>query len=457
MKQGNSKVEQVDKSGNIIKDQPDTVLTKNELYNVLNENLGNLEKKGNFLYGEYKGNKYSVRVKNITYLGGKHKKYKKRYQIPNDLKTFYDDAKEKKMKPLMIGVYTYGDNTLFVYFNIDTYIDKKANNSSAHVYTTDLAAALIEDENGENGYYKKIDYFGNEIIVFNSDKSSVEYFMNEILGSSDDQIQHELLKIENAFQSLSDDLIQNSYNRKELFKIKIKERENRLTFYGKNIIPTKIQKIFLDFFDSQEKEWNGIDCYKEMLQTKYRNRNQGEWPGYYLEYKFEDYIEKNNLKDEVRYEQDKTIQGIDLDLYFPKMNSYGDLKAHSNDSAAVPGNDTQTVQEVIRKNGRIFYIICEHSTIKDKDCEYEVTKYWNENKDNKKKNQNPLSYKNRMKNSVSLKTLYILCVDKDNYKNLKVFKQGKNSDGKPRKTKIMIDIKDMNKFLKMKYDLVKEK
>ena len=52
-----------------------------------------------------------------------------------------------------------------------------------------------------------------------------------------------------------------------------------------------------------------------------------------------------------------------------------------------------------------------------------------------------------MKHSVSLKNYLILEINKYNMKYLDIFKQGKNSDGKPRNPKIMISNKNINNFL----------
>ena len=104
--------------------------------------------------GEYKGRKYAIRAKNITYLGHPHPLYKKRIQISDDLQSFYKEALQKGCVPILLGVYTCGDNTVFCDFNIEDYIEKKAHNSSAHVYTNDLANATID------GYFYKEDYHG---------------------------------------------------------------------------------------------------------------------------------------------------------------------------------------------------------------------------------------------------------------------------------------------------------
>ena len=49
------------------------------------------------------------------------------------------------------------------------------------------------------------------------------------------------------------------------------------------------------------------------------------------------------------------------------MNFYGDLKASDLKKKEAPGNDQTNTLDAISKHGRLWYIIYEHDTIKDKD------------------------------------------------------------------------------------------
>lgn len=190
----------------------------------------------------------------------------------------------------------------------------------------------------------------------------------------------------------------------------------------------------MKFFYEEPKEWKGINCYKKMINANYRNKFQPEWAGFFLEFEFEKYIKNNKLESIVKFAQDKSKTGIDLDLYFSEVNCYGDLKAHSTNSHGIQGNDKSTIVEQIQTNGHVFYIVCSHDTFKDFDYDFEVTKYWNvvQNK------ENLLSYSKKMKNKVVLKKSIILDINGNNFSSLSVFKQGINSNGKLRKPKIMI-------------------
>ena len=136
----------------------------------------------------------------------------------------------------------------------------------------------------------------------------------------------------------------------------------------------------------------------------------------------------------------------DLDLYFPTIESYGDLKAHSEESRGIQGNDWDTIFGIINgqdEKSHVYYIVCEHSTEKDSLHDYEVTKFWN----TIQKKDNLMSYSARMKNRVQLKRVYILDINYSNREYLARYKQGLNSNGKPRKPKIMIEQDNLHHFI----------
>ena len=416
-------VEQVDIDGNIVNDY-DTSLSVKALFEVISNSFPFIYKdEDGMICGEVDGKRYSIRAKNITYLGHPHPAYKKRIQIAGDLQEFYRRSIEKKRKPILLGVYTHGDNTLFCDFNIDDFIGKKAHNSSAHVYTSDLSSATIDD------YYYKEDFFGNRITVFSP--KCVNVFLSEKL---DDQSKAPLEEYD--------------FGSKDNEKI---VAEKQLA-YDINYEVDKISSKVKEFFNATQKKWSGIDCYKIMIEADYRNKYQPEWPGFYLEYEFERYINTNNLTNIIQYAQDKRKGGVDLDLYFPTIQMYGDLKAHSSTSHGIQGNDWKTVFGLIEgpnENGHIYYIVCEHNTQKDSDCNYEVTLFWNaiQEKDDL------MSYSKRMKNNVELTSAYILDINNQNKHFIKKFGQGINSNGKPRKPKIMIEQDNVSYFLIMESKL----
>ena len=400
----------------------DNSYTVSELEILIKNKFPNIKKiKSNastFYVGEYNNKKFSLRVKNVTYLGNPHPIYKKRIQIPDDLFEFYKSSIEMGATPFLIGVYSGSDNLIFVDFKIDTYIQNKANNSSAHVYTSDLKAAT------EDNFFQKIDYFGNQVTVF--DPEHVNTFLEDNL-ISDSNFYNEIYN-EREFCSNSKDEI----TRK--FKIDVEPKIH-------------------EYFKGVKKRWDGILAYKEMNDNNYKNSKQPEWPGFYNEYLFEKFLNDKDYKNYIQFYQDKSKGGIDLDLFFPSIQKYGDLKTHSETSRGIPGNDWNTVQNLIKDmNGHIYYIVCVHETNKDIDFNSEVTIYWN----TLLKKENKLSYQSKMKHDVKLKKAYILDINCENYRYLSKFKQGVNSNGKPREPKIMIENDNFEYFVIDELELEEE-
>ena len=416
-------VEQVDIEGNTFMDY-DTSLSPRALYDCIFQSFPSIyTDEDGMICGEYKNKRFAIRVKNITYLGHPHPLSKKRIQISNDLKDFYNNALKKRRTPILLGVYSCVGNTLFCDFNIDDYINKKAHNSSAHVSTNDLAEGAAE------GYFYKEDAAGNKITIFT--KKTTEVFLEEKLG----------LKLESdSYEYRFDDMIEHEIVADAPLQYNM-EKEIE-----------KIERIVSDFLVPVPRKWYGLECYEEMITAEYKNRFQPEWPGFYLEYLFENYINHNKLTNIVKYAQDKSKDGIDLDLFFPGIHMYGDLKAHSNNSSGIQGNDWKTVLGIInnpKRDSHIYYIVFEHETEKDSDHNFEVTNYWNAAQGK----ENLMSYSKRMKNNIELTHAYIFDINSNNKRYLSKFKQGLNSNGKPREPKIMIERDCFEEFVLVEYSL----
>ena len=120
---GNTIVEQVDHDGNTYMDV-DISLSAKDLLEVLKTYFPDIRKDKGMITGNFKDRLYSIRVKNITYLGIPHPVFKKRIQISGDLKDFYNDSLSRGMTPLLLGIYTRDDLTLFCDFNIEDFVAK---------------------------------------------------------------------------------------------------------------------------------------------------------------------------------------------------------------------------------------------------------------------------------------------------------------------------------------------
>ena len=384
------KVDQILKNGEIISDY-DEKLTTSEIYDIYKEmflNETHKDRKQYIVYG-----KIALLTANVTYLGHPHPEFKKRIQ----LKTYYTDyvASNTKhgLKTLYVGIYSYKKTRLFVVFEPTTYQDKKSHNSSAHVYSMNLQYAQ------KAGDFTKTDYFGNIIHIFKPDLFK-EYIK-------------QLANIPNYTLSY-DDILKEIYN------------------------------YFAGFFKGINKTWYGLKAYAEMQNAKYKNYRQNEWQGWYFEYLFEKYLNENKTN-VVSIYGDKKKDGIDFDLVFSKDKwLFGDLKADEINSDII-GNKFNSFEKVIvEHNGQVYYICALCECEKDSDHDYEVTKYWNELRDEDKQYKNieeiKTGYGSKMKHSLKIKEFNILKIDNTMYEILKLkpYKQGKNSDGKPREPKLKI-------------------
>jgi len=195
-------------------------------------------------------------------------------------------------------------------------------------------------------------------------------------------------------------------------------------------------------------EWNGIDCYKEMVAANDRNAKQGEWPGWYFEFLFKRYLTLNSDKG-IIWHASKEKGDVDLDIKFTNKDwSYGDLKADQIDHDIL-GNSLECLDTVIRDNkGVVYYICCLYKSEKDSEHGFKVTKYWDtlrggEYAANGYKDMAD-RYGKRMKYSVKPKMICVIKIDEITYELLRMnpFAQGVNSDGKDRKPKLKVQ-KDM--------------
>ncbi|NLT48612.1 MAG: hypothetical protein GXX92_09390 [Clostridiales bacterium] len=401
MKLGNVKVEQVTHSGLVVEDY-DQSLSSREIFAILQETFPNLERciGTNYYHGSFEGRKYAIRIKNVTYLGIPHPLFKKRIQISDDLHHFVAHCKSEGRIPLLLGIYTYKNNVVFCDFNIDDYLPKTANNSSAHVSVNDIREAT------RFGYFQKTDMFGNRIVVF--DKSNVVAFL--------------------------------------LNKTGVKSVSNELT---------KMLDSADVFCKSLHLYWLGTDAYREMYDAQYRNWKQAEWIGFYFEFLFENFLDENPKYNTVFYRdfpgKGKKKGEIDLDVYIPGLDMFGDLKSHNRVNAkGIITNDYNTLSNVLKRSldESIYFIIACGDATKDKDYGHVTSRFYSNLKGCKH-----LSYADRMKYSFSLKEYLVLDLNKDNHKYAKVFKQGKNSNGNPRAPKLLFPEKALDNFLLRKESL----
>ncbi len=410
----NLKSEQLKSDLSLVVDY-DEKLNRKTMLDILYETLGKenckeikVNSKKVLEYTTITGSREVLLFKQISYLGGngQHPIFKKRIQIPSWFRDVYEYFKDdEKTNVRFIGVYSYAGNVIFAEFIKDTYLTKKLNNSSAHVYINDLYQAM------KSGTFNKLDRNGNRIVT--------------------------VRKI--SFKSYLDDTLQNNNN--VLFDI---FREFNDNYYPVN-------------------EWiKSSEAIPEMYNANFNSWKQTEWAGWYLEYKFDKYLKEQNHLHRVEYvgSSNKKVGEFDFDLWFDKDNFFGDLKASDITKKEAPGNDKTTFIDCINKYDKFWYVIYEHETVKDKDFgyEYEATKFrthfirevgeWDSNKP-----FDELSYGKKMKHSVKFKNMMIIELNRINYHSvLSDFNQGKQPSGDKRNVKVKISKKDIDNFVIFRQD-----
>ncbi len=402
----NLKSEQIrsDLSLDINSDQPLSIseIIKN-IENILGKDNCYIEKVNNKKLLCYKhGNKVEVLLlAAITYMGGngQHPIYKKRMQ----LKKWYKDIIEYyNVKPnynvRFVGVYHYQSNIIFVEFIKDSYIKKKMNSSAAHVYTNDLYQAM------KDGSFKRKDRNKNELVT-------IKYI---------------------KFKDYLDGNLR-EYNN-DLFNIFAMFNDN--DYLGKWI--------------------SAKTAIPEMYKNNWNKWKETEWPGWYLEFKIDSFIKEKCLENKILYvgSSHKKEGDLDFDLWFGEDNFYGDLKASDITKKEAPGNDQQNFIECINKYDKFWYIIYEHNTVKDSaENNYEATRFranYLKRKNEWPKNKlfDELSYCKRMKNSVKFVKMYIIELNRINFRDvLSDFNQGKQPNGDPRKPKFKIPKNNIDNFI----------
>ncbi|MFP4402320.1 MAG: hypothetical protein ACLFPL_03730 [Candidatus Nanoarchaeia archaeon] len=372
------KVEQV-LDGEVILDF-DNKKSSKEILKILKKHFKEVSNENSKFKINIDGEELTFLLKNVTYLGHPHPLYTKRIQLNN---LWEEDLKNKNT--FLMGIYNYNSTTLFVHFDKKNYVGRNLNNSSAHVWVNDLLRGY------KDGVFQKVDSRKNEIFVIREDKLE-EFVKSKFL------------------------------NDKKIFTDEI--------------------EMFSNFKNTIGKKWRGVDCYNEMIINNYNNKFQSEWPGFYLEFKFEKFLTLNQKYKEIcDFLKNKKKEGIDFDIWF-KSGYYGDLKTHSKSSTAILGNDQRNINSVLEKYNRLWYVVLNISPTMDKNKNYEVTHFWNMCREK----SNLDSYGEKMKNSVDLISLEILEINNYNKKYLSDFNQGINSNGRVRKPKYKINSNLVSNF-----------
>lgn len=334
--------------------------------------------------------------KQVTHLGNPWPGFKKRIQIPKSWIDVERQASAEGLTPRFVGIYHYGAVTIFVDFDPGTYVQRKANNSAAHVSTNDLFQAQTL------GQFSRVDRNGNRLTSVRADQ-----FARYLRHGYESQ-QH----------------------RVDVFR----------RFNAEFLLNQQVQ---------------ALDAVKEMHAAKWPDTFQAEWPGFYVEFRLDAFLREAGLDNLVEYQKVKHKGLYDYDLVFKdgvELEYYGDLKASDVTKKESPGNDAEDIKRCLAEFGRFWYVIYEHETRHAKDHGDVATIRWNEWKQSvgfkRKKGYDPLSYASKFKESVRFVKMLILEVNEANaHLVLGDFNQGKQPDGAARALKVMIRKRNIDNFL----------
>lgn len=334
--------------------------------------------------------------KQVTHLGFPWPEFKKRIQIPKRWIDVHRQAVSDGLRPRFVGIYHYGEVTIFVDFEPTTYVGRKANNSAAHVATNDLFQAQTL------GQFSREDKNGNRLTAVRS---------------------HEFARyLRRGYEE------QNPY-------IEVFDQFNDAFLGGERI--------------------EALDAIQEMHAVGWPDTFQSEWAGFYVEFRLSSYLAANNHGDLVVVQKEKRKGGFDYDLRFlidTEVDYYGDLKASNIALNESPGNDAADFFRCLAEFGRFWYVIYEHETWHGRDNRDVKTVEWNEWRRSVGHQQrgiyDPLSYAGRFKESVRFVRMKILEVNQANCGLvLGDFKQGAQVSGAARNLKVKILKKDIDNFL----------
>jgi len=189
------------------------------------------------------------------------------------------------------------------------------------------------------------------------------------------------------------------------------------------------------------KFWDGKTCVLELKEANY-NWRQMEWWAFYFEWKV-----KNILNDKFQFSGDR-FDNVTFDL---KGAINWDLKAKAikSDDHKVILNDCVAMEQSIENHGFHGEIIalCD---VEYNDLDRSFQKWHTELKGGKSayeiERENRTSISRYRKTKAELTEIVLLVLQKNDLEKLSIMKQGRNSNGKPRPEKYMLDLETISEF-----------
>ncbi|MCL2131848.1 MAG: hypothetical protein FWH36_05285 [Lentimicrobiaceae bacterium] len=189
------------------------------------------------------------------------------------------------------------------------------------------------------------------------------------------------------------------------------------------------------------KFWNGKTCVLELKEADY-NWRQMEWWAFYFEWKV-----KNILNDKFQISGDR-FDNVTFDL---KGAINWDLKAKAikSDDHKVILNDCSAMEQSVENHGSHGEIIalCD---VEYNDRDRSFQKWHTELKGGKSayevEREARTSISRYRKTKAELTEIVLLILKKNDLEKLSIMRQGRNSNGKPRPEKYMLDLETINEF-----------
>jgi len=189
--------------------------------------------------------------------------------------------------------------------------------------------------------------------------------------------------------------------------------------------------------------WDGKKCILEMKENNGRHWKQMEWIGWYFEYWC-----NRNLKGVMEMPYSKKYGNVSFDGY---LKIPWDFKAHVTQSGdKIIVNDHQAIKKAIKDFGCVGLIIVTGPVVYDESQEF---KKWHDEQKGKitdyvLKNIERGAPSRRRKVSMKISKISFVKLDDDCLKKYSsIHNQGRNSDGKPREPKVLLDLTKIGKHI----------
>lgn len=194
------------------------------------------------------------------------------------------------------------------------------------------------------------------------------------------------------------------------------------------------------------KTWNGKNAILEMKNNNYLQWRQMEWIGFYFQFLCEKKLHDimtipGNKYGNVQFDAFKTIQ------WDFKCHIQNDVNGNLKTDLII--NDIDAINNAINQYGAIGLVIgLGNAEYNDKDRTFQrwVEELKGGKSDYEKERIERGAFSRLRKVSFELNDILLVKINKENLKNLGMYKQGRNSNGTQRNPKYELDLRYLNAF-----------